>query len=529
MIGEIKNILNNLNVGKYIKKSDKDEIKEIAKKLKEIRFRKIKDKLEELIESSKYSKKQSDDLKKLCDVLIDDDVDVNIKCDKMEDMIKIIEDENFENELDEECNRYNKYTKQNPAKGITYDKENKRYVTVINNKEKRTKNLEELVERQKEIIFHKKEKIFPKKMTLKNIMYKNKKIIIYMHDGKAYFDINHIVNLCSEKSQKEKYDKYKSKIVLYSIKDNEHGGFFVKEFIIKKTFFDMLLHSNSVFSNKFKDDVSKIIDQLTDNGIVVLENNSLKLDSGKIMTINDKAKLLTDANICDKTYENIELVDFIRNELVKFKNVGWNKYCDKHIMYFCILTIDDPIKQNRILCKVGYSADFVERMKSLVSEYKCKIYLMGLKTVKKEQDEKLFHSLLKKKFCELVVDVKINNHDKDEIYVFDERLYSEFLKYENRVDFSDDVIKLEKETDELIQEYFENLDVRFEKEVIIKMRCSTMIEKVTTELQKDLYLEHTKMYFDHINMIEQNRHKEKMKDKEIELKKLELEIIKIKK
>lgn len=65
----------------------------------------------------------------------------------------------------------------------------------------------------------------------------------------------------------------------YDFRDNEFGGFYIKEYINKETFFKMILHTNSIFSNKFKDDIAKILDKLTDSGQLVISNNELVINT----------------------------------------------------------------------------------------------------------------------------------------------------------------------------------------------------------------------------------------------------------
>jgi hypothetical protein len=305
------------------------------------------------------------------------------KCDKIENIIKIIEDESLEDELDEKCHRYTKFSKSNPTDYINYNKSHKNYVLCIpNTKEVSSKNVDGLVKKIKKIYYQEEKKKFVEIVVTKNIEYKNKKIIIYLFDNKAYFDINHVVNLFDEKKSKDKkYLEYKSKIKLFSIKDNEHGGFYIKEFITKDTFFDMVMGSTSLFSNKFKKDIVKILDELTDSGDLIIEDDKLKLNKKTIIPV--QSEKLTDEYYYDQTYDNIVLIEFIKNEIREYKTVNWHKYCELHVMYFFVIALNDPSGKNRIFCKIGYTADIITRIKSLEGEYKCKVYLMGMKTVKR--------------------------------------------------------------------------------------------------------------------------------------------------
>src|SRR5690606_25600079 len=160
------------------------------------------------------------------------------------------------------------------------------------------------------------------------------------------------------KSPYDIYLKYKSNIIAYSIKDNEFGGFYVKEFIDQKTFFKMLLKTNSIFSNKFKDDLSEILDTL-------MKNNQLTIKNDKLQLTNLHKDLLEDNTKYDNnTFDNLTLTNFIKEEISKCKNMIWNKYADKHVLYFCMTLLTDPDDKNRPICKIGYTQDIIERIKS---------------------------------------------------------------------------------------------------------------------------------------------------------------------
>ena len=352
-------------------------------------------------------------------------------------------------------------------------------------------------------------------------------------NNKPYFDINHVINLLGDKSKKDKYTEYKNEIVLYDIRDNDFGGFYVKEFINQETFYKILLHSNSSFARKFKDEIAKILDSLTNQGSIQISNNKLVLVENK-----KPIEYLTDEYNYVQTYNNENLLNFVKEKIKNFKKSNWNKYLNRHVMYFFIITLEDPNGLNKILCKIGYSCDLLKRIKSLEGEYKCKFYLIGIKLVHNVQDEKEFHNLLKKKFQELSVDLKIGSHDKDETYVFDINLYETYLNYVDKGEFNLKEIEIEEETKKILKEYFENIEERYEKELLLKIRPNIEICKIKSIEQKEYAIELNTKYYDYMLMSlkESNRHKEVMKDKDIilkdkdiELKKIELEILKISK
>jgi hypothetical protein len=530
---KLNDIFSDLICGKHIVKAKKTEIEELCNILDKIKYYKLIEVLKDVIESTKYTKKLRDTIEKLKSGLQIDGIAEDTKCDLIEDAIKEIEDINLEKILDSECDRYNKFTESNPTEHIYYDKTNKIYI-YDNNKKISKKNKSELMVKIKKKILEEKEKLFPKIIYQKNIEYKNKKIIIYLVDNIPYFDINHVFNLIDNKSKKDQYKKYTNKIKLYNIRDNDVGGFYIKEFIDKETFFNILLHTNSTFSDKFKKDVSKLLDKLTSDGTIVIKNDTLTI-SDNIILKKSNNEIIKDEYIYTQTYDNNELINFIKNEINRCKKMNWHKYCKKHILYFFVITIDDPDGKKRILCKIGYSSDLIERFKSLEYEYKCKFYLLGMKTIYREQDEKEFHKHLKIKFPELIVNLKINKHDKDETYIFDRLLYDTFLKYSDKVEFNSEEIKLEKEIDDMMNNYFKNMENQFEIELINKFKN---IIKITNEYEKEAYITTNIKYYEYLLVKENNRHIESMKDKEIylqkldkeiELKKLEFDIIKFNK
>jgi hypothetical protein len=190
-----------------------------------------------------------------------------------------------------------------------------------------------------------------------------------------------------------------------------------------------------------------------------------------------------------------------------------------------VITLEDPNGLNRILCKIGYSCDLVDRFKSLQSEYKCKFYLLGLKLINSIKDEKKFHTELKTKYPEFIINHKISGHDKDETYVFDIELYKTFLDYKDRCEFNREDIKLEEENEKMMKEYFENMDNRFETELelIHKLGKIVSISLVNNVYQKDAFIEIQHYHYKYMEQRDNNLHVEKMRDKDIELKKMEYE------
>ena len=539
----LKNIISSWTYGKYIPKDDKAKLAELTKQLVDVKYEKLRTELNVLMSQYKLTKKSLDAITKLTNELKENGMTIETASELIEETIKEIEDDTLESRLDMECDRYNKFTENNPAEYIKYNKNKELYILNYVDNEVASKKLKKLIAQLKEKLVHEKEKNFLKIVDLRKIEYKGKKIIIYISDNKAYFDINHVISLFDDiKSKKEKYNEYKGNIVLYDFRDNKYGGFYIKEFINQETFFKMLLHTNSIFSNKFKNDVAKLLDNLTNKGAITITNNNMVA-----ITKKPNEYIIEEYNYT-QTYENENLLGLAKERIKECKKTNWNKFLKKHVMYFFVITLEDPDGLNRILCKSGYSCNLIDRFKSLESEYKCKFYLLGLKLVNSVMDEKEFHTLLTRKYPEFIVNLKIGMHDKDETYVFDKDLYKTFLDYVDKVEFTSNENSIEEESNKIINNYFDNIEGRFEMEIIQKFRQIIRIDSITNELQKDVVININKSHYELLLIKETNNyklsemklknefelkhrefdHKETMMDKEIDLMRIRLEIAKIK-
>jgi hypothetical protein len=465
----LKTKIESLKANKHVTKTDKTEINELISKLDKIKDDSIIEGLREAIKKSKYSKKSIEKLNELIKDIKNDDKksqeEINESINNTIQEIEEIEEEKLEDELDKECERYTKFNKSNPAEYINYDKANNNYVLKINKITKISKKLEKLIKIKKENFLGSAENFI---MT-KKIKYKNKKIMIYLtKENDAYFDINHVINLLDDIKRKDvKYLEHKNEIKVRKICDNEYGGFYVKEYINQEAFYNILLNTTSIFGKKFKKDVAGILAKLTKSEQIIIKDDKLEVNENKLV-IKSPEEHLNEEYIYNQTYENDELLEYVKYEIRRFKRDNWIKYMDKPVMYFFISTLKDPEGINRILCKIGETGDILDRIKSIKYEYKCKFYLIGLKLINRQQDEKQFHKLLKSKHKEMVVKLKIGVHDKDETYVFDTELYKTYLEYVNKREFDKEDIKIEEEAKKIMNNYFENIEERFEGELIKK-------------------------------------------------------------
>lgn len=345
------------------------------------------------------------------------------------------------------------------------------------------------------------------------------------------------------KSKDKKYLEYKNDVKYINFKNNKFDGFYVKEFINQETFYKILLHSNSEFAQQFKNELAPLLDKLTNEGSLIVKDGKLDLNNHK-KTNESKITAIENECVYNQTFNNIQLTEFIKQRIENIKLIGWNKYVKKNIMYCFITTLDDPDNHNRILCKIGYTYNLINRIISLKKEYKCKFYLIGLKLIDSENDEKEFHKLLRTKFPEFSVKFQINNKDKDEIYIFDLTLYKEFMEYRETQSFDEQQIILDKESQSIFNDYYNNLIQIFELEIVQK---STKIENISNQFQQQIIISKINNYFEHLKIVEQNnlikfqekqkydleelkeknRHIELIKDKDIKLKELEIEQTKL--
>ena len=208
-MNSIKDAISGLKPSKHISKVEKTEINELIETLDKIKYNKLIEELQKVVNSKKYTKTLNDKINKLIEKLNDNDDNISREeiCDKIEktiDEIKEIEEDNLEETLDKECHRYNKFTKSNPAEYINYNEKQNTYRLIRpDKKEKKSKKLlylTEITKNEKSTKF--KEKIL-KFCTFKNVMYKNKKFIIYLSKSNMpYFDLNHTINLISNDEDK---------------------------------------------------------------------------------------------------------------------------------------------------------------------------------------------------------------------------------------------------------------------------------------------------------------------------------------
>ena len=190
----------------------------------------------------------------------------------------------LEEKIDKDIKKYNGFSGKNPMDGVNYDEINKTYSFRHGKQASQNKNKNLVCE---QALLYLKDK-FPhgagKFVFFKirqNFEYHNKNFVIYMDSNDAYFDIRHVIQVLelSEKNKiDEKYKEYSTQIIGYCPIMNKFGGYFIREFITEETMFNIILSSNSALSKAFKKNVSKILVQLRQEGLLLLTNNNMSIE-----------------------------------------------------------------------------------------------------------------------------------------------------------------------------------------------------------------------------------------------------------
>ena len=335
----------------------------------------------------------------------------------------------IEKEIDATIEHYNGYSKNNPMCGISWSKKDKNWRIQYKHNERSNKDLEKITNDMCKILSPKNCTQILELRGISVLYYKNKKIIIYGDYDIPLFDIRHTINLLDlgDDGSRKKYNSFKNMITHYGFYKNEFSGYILKEYVSEGTMYNIVLSSDSEFSKEFKKDISKLLCELRERKIITF--NGVPNYTRKNIQDNNASIMIKDM-LDDPTNEQSYDNNSYKNIVSRLVNIGSkipiSKYMEQHVMYLFIITINDPNNNNRIFCKIGYSADIIERFKSLRTEYICDIYLIELKYVKNEQDEKKFHKMMRETKPELCLKMKLNNREKDEVYVFDLRLYNEF-------------------------------------------------------------------------------------------------------
>ena len=343
------------------------------------------------------------------------------------------------------------FSDNKPMNGIKYDAKNSRYRSKINGKSVYFQKLEEICDlKKKEILTQKRHSMSEiGQKFLSAIKYQNKSIITFwtQHEDKIIplFDILHILKLIDvSERQEERIRKQLNDMHMYCyFEKNEFGGYIYRELINEDTMYKIVFDSRSEFSKSFKDDITKLLIALRESGQIQFTNTmplvrNRRQSFSDVDTRNAYIDFRTDIQQpIGMKLTNTSNIIFIKNMIRKGEQIRLQKYVKSHVMYFFITNIRHP--DDLVVCKIGYTADIVERINSLSKEYAGSYFLLiGIKGIKNEQREKEFHDLIKSRYSQLVYnDIKIGRTQKTELYIFEKCLYEEFSYIKDKCDKKD--------------------------------------------------------------------------------------------
>lgn len=368
------------------------------------------------------------------------------------------------------------YDKDNPMKYISFDKYDNTYLFKKMNVRKKSKNLniivlfcKQHVENEMDINFYEYDKL-----VLNEIKTDDYKLYMYIWNNEFYCELNELITTLKYcyKTHRLKINEHKKDIQFCSWKPNEFGGYEMMEFISMPTAMKIILNSDSKISSKIKNNIVKNMEQSQEkHNMNFHDHKKIKYDENNIPVINKKDmkndiidnKLAYMFKNFDDKYGNS--IDKSIMEIYK-KHIDDNKlkYNNNHMLYLCILGMMDPEYKNRYFIKIGYTYDIEQRIVSLSKEYKCKVYPLIYKLANSEKEEKKLHNILEKKFSNLKFQFILDKTKKTEIYVYDEKICEEFVKYCDNI-----VLKIKNLVNEDIQ--------------ILKIKNDHEIKKMELELR----------------------------------------------
>jgi len=200
-------------------------------------------------------------------------------------------------------------------------------------------------------------------------------------------------------------------------------------------------------------------------------------------------------------------------------------YLNKHVMYMYIM--DKQFTDNKMVLKVGYTYSLYKRNKSLCDDFKCELYLIGIKEINAEEDEKKFHEFMKQMKKEYIYPYKkttknkktnqTNEVNKFELYILCDEVINEFYNY--KVELHNTLLIEQEKTKQIEAQEKTKQEQEKTKQIEIEVQ-----EKTKQEQEKTKQIE----IQEKTKQIEvELQEKTKQIEFEIELKKLDLEMKKL--
>ena len=386
----------------------------------------------------------------------------------------IINDESvleIEKLLDSKVAKYNRFNENKPMKGITYSEQKKVWRYRNETIDKRFKNKAEAITYAKKNIPKNYEKFLKNGNILskKYFYYKKYYFVIYQYNEDFLFDIEHIISVLNlEKHYHyEKYNDYVNKIKKILLEKNDFDGYFLRELISEKTMYNIILSSNSTFSKSFKNDVANILVELRKENKLIIKNDKLCLN---------KSLITNDCLLQSLNWENDDDYEYVNDLIKEGRKIKICEYINNHVLYMFLLY--DMDNDNKMIIKVGYTENIIERSDKLKSEYG-KIYLLKIAKIKGERTEKEFHKILKKQYPELIFDFSVNGKKKTELYLFHEQIVEEYDKFTN----NEHKFNLH-ECQKIVNELEEEIDNELSNKKRDKLRINTLTSRYDRYMQQ---------------------------------------------
>ena len=141
------------------------------------------------------------------------------------------------------------------------------------------------------------------------LKYKNQYIMAYSYDNNIVFNLHHIIALRDVEigAYNNIYKKYKGKITSRCWVKNKYGGYIINEFIPRDVMFRILMDGRSIFCTKFKDDLSKLLDNLCkSNNLIINSDGEFDLHEDiKAKTIQVKTSKIIDQMFNNNKYDSM--------------------------------------------------------------------------------------------------------------------------------------------------------------------------------------------------------------------------------
>lgn len=281
-------------------------------------------------------------------------------------------------------------------------------------------------------------------------------LIVYWYNNDPYFNIRHIIHILGIKDVNDKIRSVKNDIKHIYFNKNTFGGYDLCELIAEDAMIRIIMESKTAFADHFKVNISKMIVMLRKNGIICLDkkgefviNKEFRKSPENVKNANNESMEMTIVtNLSDRntfmektitqtltryTVDNkIAVTMFALDIIVTGSKISiWN-YLKKSVMYFFVISLTD--ESGTLLCKIGYSADILQRYHDLKNEYGCNFYLAGIKGVESIQTEKAFHTMIKQMHPQIHYgNVKVKDKYKDELYYLCDTVYDEFKRVHDNI------------------------------------------------------------------------------------------------